>query len=100
MQTNAAMFNSAAVPPPKKRGRPRKIPLAAITAPAPSPVPALPPVTIAQPITRPSRETLLKHALALLQEVGPPALPRDNDRTALLIAERVSACWDFWQELS
>lgn len=57
-----------------------------------------PPVAVAQPIVRPARETLLVEALRLTRAFGPPGSDRDIERTALLVADKLDACWDFWSE--
>ena len=46
---------------------------------------------------RPSRDALIVEGLRMMRVFGPPASDRDNHRTAVLIADRVDACWDFFE---
>jgi len=60
--------------------------------------PPPPPPTQPVPIVRPTRQALLAQALRLTRDYGPPGSDRDIERTALIVADKLDACWDFWSE--
>lgn len=60
--------------------------------------PPPPPVAVPRPTVRPTRDALIIEGLRMMRTFGPPASDHDNHRTAALLADRIDACWDFWQQ--
>jgi hypothetical protein len=57
------------------------------------------PPFVPRPPKRPSHDALLDGARVLVRSMGPPGEPRDIERTASLIADKLDACWDYYAEV-